>query len=1337
MGNEQARYYDSDDDDDSDDMHHGAYPYDSDSDSDIDDLHSIAHEPPRKMQKTTDSGEIEIQKPPEGINGLMPFLTIDLIRQYTSASTFEQAYVNVVERKLPTGDIVSLDDLRLKYSSRDTSSKTVIHLRPLGGIEKAECDCMIRGPLWCRHVVQALLTVLYEPGSVIRNETMAKAMEVAEKAFLHELLMQHCTVHPEFAVTLSQTLKEKFPQIFLIEPPKDYVPPPSTAFFSPPKEGADPKRIVLTPLKRTSMTAENPSERRTDWRPEFLIDPEKFMERSGQSPKLDAKRFGTCIREFTVDYGNRTYYGPGSTCPHYCYQYQVNQNCSHSTGTLKVGNAPQLNELFDAIDLLWQNGDIVNALEAMVSMTTGLSEATHRLHRSYNGKSVGLYMIATRLADKWCRIILSCPKSVLQEASVRDAIENYLAHISMDREDPTEPIFRGALLCLEHHWSNPALVKLLDAAFGIESAAADANADAMSVDPLPTATADDDEDNNKPSTRKTKSKKRKRTAEPATPKAASKSKAAMSDAYDEPLVAVAARLRFFAEVGNRTAWNALARWVIASIGAGKSAPSVQDCKIIADALVAHSALGALAFLSGPVRKYSNSHSTALTFSEISEICELLVSVAGKCCTPELKQRRSAPLSSLVVRCATLVAPHLWDSLEDSDQVTNLLDYPPEITDLVTLELAIQAISSLASRGEFNIAHMVWKLIPRIESECDIIAASDAALAAFPFAILDSTNSNASAPVEIRGRSISNWDKECCMTLLDYCYTALPIPKRRAAITKAVDAIIACGKLSAPEVHSVMRKLIEFYNKLSDTQVVKLDLVEPAPPKPVEESPAPKGRTKKTGKASAAAAAAAASAASSSSALSAPVTTSSFEVHMCDLIWKLGSHGLTRKSPASTRTSSYYYDVPPMENETKLKTDLFNDICKFVATIPVLRLAQTSIPQDDKARRRELGKAAMASDCDDISEMLLNIASSLPFEEPDTIRMAARSFELAAKLASRTASERRYAGAMQQEFEENSSKQAQGEALRWLEKAIKLPPKDRDPELIVSLLKGVYSIVPDVDTFQRIENLIMPPETLALLRLTADHKLTIRQSLIETLKDALGSNSQPKCERAAVLCIHLGLLPDSVAPLVNVYSGPYGGSAILKADISSALPRLLDFIATKGKNQYWFDLLIERTMANSENTTQAVRLHNAARILLDKGRWDLSVKIQGEAILSQARVLSSQSSDYTKFANQLEQFKNSCIDANAVDKFQEVYNAVITTQNVARKPKLVNMLVGKDSNIKGTANTKAKNALEKAVKAARVVGVGRTIKTRIIDQIVQRELLLLERLCEIADTGKGR
>jgi hypothetical protein len=1223
----------------------------------------------------------------------MPFLTIDAIRQYTSASTFEEAYLAVVERKLPTTDIVSLEGLRLKYSSRDIAAKTVIHLRPLGGIEKAECDCVVRGPLWCRHIAMALLVVLYEPESVIRTEAMEKAMDVAEKTFLQELLVHHCTVHPEFSLALTKALKEKLPQLFVIEAPQDYVPSTSaSSLFEPPKEGTDPKKIILSPMKKRtaamspSATAPDSSERRTDWRPEFLIDPEKFMERSGLNPKLDAKKFGSYIREFTVDYGNRTFYGPGSSCPHYCYQYQIGQNCPHTSGgTIKVGNAPQINELFDAVDLLWQNGDVVNALEAMCNMTTGLSEATHRLHRHYSSsKPEGLYMIATRLADKWCRLILSCPKSALEEANVKAAITDYVAHIAHDRDDPTEPIFRGALLCLENHWSNPALVKLLDAAFGknvFEASAAggDPDFDPMLEDVVEVAA--------KPSTRQTKSKKRKRNAEPETPKAVSKAKEAETNAaYEEPLVAVAARLRFFAEVGNRTAWNALARWVIASIGAGKSAPSVQDCKIIADALVAHSALGALAFLSGPVRNYSASHSTSLTIGQITEICELLVNVAGKCCTPELKQRRSAPLSSLVVRCATLVAPHLWDSLEDSDQVTNLLDYPPEITDLVTLELAIQAISSLARSGEFSISHMIWKLLRRIETQCDPIAAADAALAAFPSTIIDSTDPNVSAPPEIRGRSIANWDKECCITLLDSCYSLLPVPKRRAAVTKAVDVVLGCKKLSVSDIHAVLRKLIGFYNALVENPIVSLDLTE----EPKAAAPAAP-KTPKSAKAAAAAAKAQAAATSAIAAAASSETATSLEAHLCDLIWKLALHGLTKKSPCMSRTVSYYEQMT-QPNEAKLKTDFYDDATKFIGDIPKLRLAQTSIPADEKAMRRALGKAAMAADCEDVSEILLRIAGLLPVEEPDTIRMAARSFEVAAKLSSRQSTERRYNGTyqIQMEFEEDSSKRAQAEALRWLEKAIKLPPKERDPELIVSLLKGVYSLVPDVDTFQKIESLIMPPETLSLLKLTLEHRRSIRQSLVETLKEIMLSHSQVKCERAAVLCLHLGLLPDSL---------PAGTGG--RIDLVPVLPKLFDYIANKGKNQYWFDLLIQRLSVTTEaNASNTVRLLGASRILLDKGRWDLSVKIQGDAIVSQARYLSSQSSDYTKFVVQLDQFKTACIDANAADKFQEVYNSVITTPNVARKPKLVAMIGGKDINIKGAVNTKAKNALEKAVKAAK-------------------------------------
>jgi hypothetical protein len=58
MGNEQAHYYDSDDDD-SSEIGYGNPMY---SDSESGDVDAPAmYEPPRKLQKTADTGEIEIR----------------------------------------------------------------------------------------------------------------------------------------------------------------------------------------------------------------------------------------------------------------------------------------------------------------------------------------------------------------------------------------------------------------------------------------------------------------------------------------------------------------------------------------------------------------------------------------------------------------------------------------------------------------------------------------------------------------------------------------------------------------------------------------------------------------------------------------------------------------------------------------------------------------------------------------------------------------------------------------------------------------------------------------------------------------------------------------------------------------------------------------------------------------------------------------------------------------------------------------------------------------------------------------------------------------------------
>lgn len=139
----------------------------------------------------------------------MPFLSLNLIRQYSSAATFEEAYLACIEGSLSGSEIITMEHRKLKYTARDAGHNTAsIFLRGADGrIERAECDCRQRGPLWCRHVVTALLVAVYKSDTIIRLDAIDNAMESANKSVLQDILRQHCMQHPEFSVQLTRLLK--------------------------------------------------------------------------------------------------------------------------------------------------------------------------------------------------------------------------------------------------------------------------------------------------------------------------------------------------------------------------------------------------------------------------------------------------------------------------------------------------------------------------------------------------------------------------------------------------------------------------------------------------------------------------------------------------------------------------------------------------------------------------------------------------------------------------------------------------------------------------------------------------------------------------------------------------------------------------------------------------------------------------------------------------------------------------------------------------------------------------------------------------------------------------
>lgn len=145
--------------------------------------------------------------PPPGANALMPFLTPELIRKYTSAATFEEAYAHSIESPTSSEIFISLENRTLRYKVRSSGISAAVQLRAIGGIERATCECRGGGPLWCRHIVSALLIVLYKAETIVRMDAIDKAMDIADKAVLKDLLVQHCESHPEFAVLLTRSLK--------------------------------------------------------------------------------------------------------------------------------------------------------------------------------------------------------------------------------------------------------------------------------------------------------------------------------------------------------------------------------------------------------------------------------------------------------------------------------------------------------------------------------------------------------------------------------------------------------------------------------------------------------------------------------------------------------------------------------------------------------------------------------------------------------------------------------------------------------------------------------------------------------------------------------------------------------------------------------------------------------------------------------------------------------------------------------------------------------------------------------------------------------------------------